>query len=180
MEGNEYRANLAGSLLSKRDLGEEGKDLAKEQLDFEKSTDEYMAAEKQHLVDKKRAEIERKTKTIVKKLEQIESEKVPPIEEWGPDLGRMDWNKANTKIDKMNEKLKEGEKKWRLPTRDELQDELNKTDSKVSFKRGQFDYYWASNTNPHSRCFAYLVTAMTNDIVMEDKENDNPRVRCVR
>ena len=49
--------------------------------------------------------------------------------EWGSDLGFMSWDDAQIKIAELNVNLTEGENKWRLPTKDELLDEFNKTGS---------------------------------------------------
>jgi hypothetical protein len=47
----EYRDDLAESLKTKRELGEEGRELAKEQLDLEKQSIEYGRAKIQHKED---------------------------------------------------------------------------------------------------------------------------------
>lgn len=65
----EYRDNLAESLKTKRELGEEGGELAKEQLDLEKQTIEY-----------KRAKIQRREDNLVEKQKNtnvVEKSKLP-------------------------------------------------------------------------------------------------------
>jgi len=39
--------------------------------------------------------------------------------EWGPELGKMSWKDASQRVTELTEDLKEGEKPWRLPTREE-------------------------------------------------------------
>lgn len=51
---------------------------------------------------------------------QPENIEVVPKLEWGPELGKISPDAAQTKIDELNSALEEGEKTWRLPTDDEL------------------------------------------------------------
>jgi len=72
-------------------------------------------------------------------VENVEALKL----EWGPELGKMNWNDAQVKIKELNSKLAEGEKPWRLPTRKELIAALEKIDStSTGFTKGMF--YWPS------------------------------------
>ena len=40
--------------------------------------------------------------------------------ELGPDLGEMNWEDANTRLEELNKTLSPDEKKWRLPTKEEF------------------------------------------------------------
>lgn len=161
----EYRDDLAESLTSKRNLGKDGKELAKEQLNIEKETIEY-----------KRAKIEHKADILTEKSgkESVESSKL----EWGPELGQMSWNNAQTKIDNLNKKLGKGEKPWRLPTKDELVAEFSKTDSTpAGFQSG---CYWSGTTHPGYSDGAYIVLMYNGNVDDGNKGFPNVRVRCVR
>jgi hypothetical protein len=76
-------------------------------------------------------------------IENIESSKL----EWGPDLGEMSWDDAQTKIAELNKGLAEGEKPWRLPTKDELVARFEKTNSTPTDEK----YYWSSTTQPDNK-----------------------------
>ena len=89
------------------------------------------------------------------------SEKTPenieatPKLEWGPDLGSVFLSKAQTEIQKLNASLDEGEKPWRLPTKDELVAEYKKIDNTpIGFQR---NYYWSGTTPPHDIDAVYIV-----------------------
>jgi len=73
--------------------------------------------------------------------------------EWGTDLGRMSLSMARDEIYEINMGLKSGEKKWRLPTKDELVTEFNKIRSTPpGFQSG---YYWSSTTDPNDPGYKY-------------------------
>ena len=171
----EYRDNLAESLVTKRGLGEDGIELAKEQLDLEKDTVEYNRAKIQHKEDNliKKREIE--------KAESIESSKL----EWGPDLGTMSWRQAKVEIKKLNKGLKWGEKKWRLPEKDELVAVFEKKRSALADFNDRFtSEYWSGNTEYNAATGsrdAYTVNMHNGDVSDYNKENDmHVSVRLVR
>jgi hypothetical protein len=135
----EYRHDLAESLTKKRDFGEEGRELAKEQLDLEKGTIEYKRAEIQH----KEENLIAKGRIPTPDAENIEVSKL----EWGPELGKMLYDDGQAKIAELNTKLTEGEKAWRLPTKDELVARFEKTNSTPTDEK----YYWSSTTRPDNK-----------------------------
>jgi hypothetical protein len=51
--------------------------------------------------------------------EELENSEIKLSFEWGPELGRMSWNDTQEKIAELNETLGEGERPWRLPTKEE-------------------------------------------------------------
>jgi hypothetical protein len=63
--------------------------------------------------------------------------------EWGADFGYMTWYSGRVKADELNKSLPEGEKKWRLPTADELQAEFKKTGSTPA--GFQVEAYWSND-----------------------------------
>jgi len=168
-EPQEYRDDLAKSLVTKRGLGEDGRELAKDQLELEKDTVEYKRAEIQHKEDNLIAKEEKSDKA-----ESIESSKL----EWGPELGQMSWNTAQSKIEKLNKDLKKGEKPWRLPTKDELVAEFNKAGgTPAGFQR---DYYWSGTTPPGYSGYAYDVNMGSGGVGDSSGDYAYSRVRCVR
>ena len=69
--------------------------------------------------------------------------------EWGPELpltyDKAYWKDTIHTIDILNKNLKLGEKPWRLPSRDELITEFNKTAKTPSNFNGD---YWSETTDP--------------------------------
>ena len=57
-------------------------------------------------------------------IEQTENVEGGLSFEWGPELGDMSWSDAQEKIAELNKTLKEGEKLWRLPTKEEWEEVL--------------------------------------------------------
>jgi len=107
-------------------------------------------------------------------LETIEKPKL----EWGPELGEMSWNDAQKKVEELNESLAEGEKKWRLPTKDELATEFRKTNSiPTGF---QSSHYWSSTMYPGFRNSAYTIHMADGSMNHDEKEYKYTLVRLVR
>ncbi len=99
--------------------------------------------------------------------------------EWGLELGRMSWIDAQKEITKLNKKLEKGEKLWRLPTKDELLAEFERTDS-VDFKHS---HYWSSSDDSlygYSNDNAWNIRMSDGDAHYESKEFSEGLVRCVR
>lgn len=75
--------------------------------------------------------------------------------EWGVELGKMSWDSAQAKIKELNAKLPKGsEKRWKLPTKDQLMDEFSKNPDPKGFKgdrywTGQQDYKRGSRYTPN-------------------------------
>ena len=107
-------------------------------------------------------------------IENIESSKL----EWGPELGPMSWYDAQKKIIKLNKSLPEGEKPWRLPTKDELRAEFKKNGSTPTGFQEQS--YWSSTTHPNGPDFAYEVRMYDGNTPCCDKDALSIHVRCVR
>lgn len=80
-------------------------------------------------------------------IENIESSKL----EWGPDLGEMSWDEAQTKIAELNTELTEGEKLWRLPTTTELEKEFKNS---TGFSETN---YWSSEEDEISENGAHTI-----------------------
>ena len=98
--------------------------------------------------------------------------------EWGPELGKMSWNDAQVKIAELNAGLAEGEKPWRLPTKDELVAEFNKTRSTPAGL--QRESYWSGTTYPDGLGYAYGVSMGSGDVNYGYKEDRGSLVRLVR
>jgi hypothetical protein len=82
-------------------------------------------------------------------VESIESSKL----EWGPTIGSMDWRDTQIYIEELNRNLAEGEKPWRLPTKDELVEE-----SKNFISVGLYsNYYWSGTVTPRHEHMLYTV-----------------------
>ena len=99
--------------------------------------------------------------------------------EWGPDLGKMSYLDALKKIEELNGSLADGEKPWRLPTKDELVDEFNKIKSiPRGFREG---YYWSNETTePEYSDTVVIVNMGSGHIHLNVKHASNTFVRCVR
>ena len=107
--------------------------------------------------------------------ENIESSKL----EWGPELGQMSWDNAQTKIAELNSGLAEGEKPWRLPTADEFKVEHGKNDS-IVFQKG---HYLTSIQHPkynYGVMVFYPYSGDNGDIANGYKEDPEHYIRCVR
>jgi hypothetical protein len=107
--------------------------------------------------------------------ESIESSKI----EWGPELGEMSWNVAQEKIAELNSKLVEGEKPWRLPTKNELIDGVKKNtgSSQQNFPSAT---YWSSTADSDSpKAFAWWLNGGFSGMNYYDKKSQFS-VRCVR
>jgi hypothetical protein len=106
--------------------------------------------------------------------ENIESSKL----EWGPDLGEMSWYDAQTKIAELNSTLPEGEKPWRLPTKDELVAEFKKTGSTpADFQRGA---YWSETTLLPDRPNVAFFVSVEGIVYNDTKGYPHVLARCVR
>ena len=112
------------------------------------------------------------------------AEQIPTPEasklEWGPELGQISWDDAQEKIVELNAKLAEGEKPWRLPTKDELVAEFEKTGSTpIGFQSGS---YWSNTTHLGGDSeHAYVVYTGSNTLGDGNKvRTTNGRVRLVR
>ena len=101
--------------------------------------------------------------------------------EWGPDLGQMSWNDTQAKINELNKGLVEGEKKWRLPTKDELVAEFDKTHSTpVGFEGGP---YWYGTESPGYLKWCYVIDMLNLHIRSIDDALEHRqfgRGRCAR
>ena len=93
-------------------------------------------------------------------IENIQENIEKPKIEWGPELGRMSWDRAQIEITELNSGLKDGEKPWRLPTKDELLAEFNKTNSMPEGFGG--GYYLSSSVHPFESPDAVYQLYMTN------------------
>ena len=106
------------------------------------------------------------------------AEQIPTPEasklEWGPELDLMSWVTAVIKIDELNKDLSKEEKPWRLPTSDELQAEVGKTDSIPTGFQG--DFYLSDTTKGDSVC----VVNMDGGYMTYKRKGDQVRVRLVR
>jgi len=102
--------------------------------------------------------------------ENIESSKL----EWGPELGQMSWNDAQEKITELNAKLAEGEKPWRLPTKDELETKFKKGGPSIT--GFQKDFYW-SNSDDGRWAWAFL---SDGGLGTSDEKSEIFSVRAVR
>ncbi|MEI6191447.1 MAG: DUF1566 domain-containing protein [bacterium] len=102
--------------------------------------------------------------------------------EWGPDLGRMSWNEVQVKITDLNSKLAEGEKNWRLPTRDELCNMFDMFDKTGSTPAGfsPRGVYWSDTVDPVSPDFAYSVRPAGGYVYNDGTVTPSFLVRCVR
>jgi hypothetical protein len=119
--------------------------------------------------------------------------------EWGPELGKMSWYKAQEKVVELNKTLKEGEKSWRLPTRQDWEDvfkafteakkqgasekELKEILEEIRQKNNlQSDHYWSSTTYERGTVARYVGLVDASDGFIDAAEgSDDPKiVRCVR
>ncbi len=96
--------------------------------------------------------------------------------EWGPDLDEMNWNDAQEKIKELNSKLSEGEKPWRLPTKDELVAEFKKTGSIPAGFQGY--WYWSINTSLVTQDDAYVVHMGLGEVDSSIKANSFIQTHC--
>ncbi|MFA5934610.1 MAG: DUF1566 domain-containing protein [Candidatus Paceibacterota bacterium] len=100
--------------------------------------------------------------------------------EWGPELGRMSWYDAENKIAELNAGLLEGEKPWRLPTKDELVAEFNKAGkTPIDF---QDDYYWSGTalTYDLEDSDHFHIVSMDKAYVYHDEKGVEYYIRLVR
>lgn len=105
--------------------------------------------------------------------ENVEASKL----EWGQELGPLSYNEANKKIEELNTKLAEGEKTWRLPSKEELLAEFRKTNSTpVGFQNG---FYWSGDIHQIYAKAAYAVSMRNSDVTWVAMDGTN-HVRCVR
>lgn len=117
--------------------------------------------------------------------------------EWGPELGKMKWDEAQKKIESFNKTLKEGEKPWRLPTKEELlevikpftefkkkgatQKELDKILKEIRQKHNLRPVgYWSSTTHADNSDSAWFVGMYYGNVYYDNKGSDDILVRCVR
>ncbi len=108
--------------------------------------------------------------------EATESIEVSKLE-WGPEFDLVDWNKAQEKIVEFNAGLAEGEKPWRLPTKDELLAEFHKTDSTPNgFKSSG---YYSSTEYPTQHDAVYSVH-MYDGSLMSTSKTSVLHIRLVR
>lgn len=126
--------------------------------------------------------------------------------EWGPELEKMGWDKAQEKIAELNEMLGEGERPWRLPTKEEwlevfkpLAEVTEKIDkkggwSKIDEERFENvikriirennlksdDSYWSSTDVPDDSTKVWYIETHDLSFREADKNVGFNLVRCVR
>jgi hypothetical protein len=212
---NFFRDQLAKELKGTRSLGEHGKDLAKDLIKEVRETDRYKDDKKAHIqanidnknpnsqknvefrVDSVRGEIEKlKLKKLVEKM-GFES---------GPIFESMAWGEGNRMICELNEKLKSGEKPWRMIDEEDLkrifepcidlikegkEDEASSLYMEIINYLG-FDigkYYWTATVyNDGYKCHKMMAVTGPSGIIGTDQnfyisgEGDEVgcRVKCVR
>lgn len=114
-------------------------------------------------------------------VENIESPKL----EWGhSSFNELTWNETVAQLEESNKALKDGEKKWRLPTKEELVTEFHKMKSEYEkdHKNGmggfRMNNYWTGTTYPNYPDHVYTVY-MGNGKVYEDRKDSlSKRVVC--
>ena len=117
---------------------------------------------------------------IEKTPENIEA--VPKLE-WGQKIGPISQYTGIDEITKLNESLPEGEKKWRLPTIEELVAEFKKTGSTPTGFQGELyegEFYWSGTTHPSFSDHAYLVYMGNGSVYHFNKDDADYYVRPVR
>jgi polyhydroxyalkanoate synthesis regulator phasin len=116
--------------------------------------------------------------------------------EWGPELGKMSWADAKEKIAELNKTLKEDEKPWRLPSKEEweeilkpfteakekgvLEEELQKILEEIRKTNNlQSCNYWSSSTYFDDSDDAWIVYMNYGNFYNDNKDHDDNLVRCV-
>jgi hypothetical protein len=105
--------------------------------------------------------------------------------EWGPELDRevmgWNWNRAVYQIEELNASLTKGEKPWRLPTKDELVAEFNKTGSTPDGFNKRY-CYWSGTTSPINPDGAFKVDMSDGSVKGGNKAAPDSDIiaRCVR
>jgi len=112
------------------------------------------------------------------KPESVEGQKL----EWGQELrlGYKSWEGAQEKIAELNAKLAQGEKLWRLPTKEELVAEFKKNHSTPA--GFQENYYVASidEEDPHYPDVTWRVSMRDGHVDYYGKDDQEANVRLVR
>jgi len=102
--------------------------------------------------------------------------------EWGPELqGSISYGTAQEEITELNTGLSEGEKPWRLPTKDELlakSELMLKSGSRFSSLGG--DEYWSSTVDPIEPDYVYFVNMYTGHVNSNSKAYPGYRACVVR
>ena len=113
-------------------------------------------------------------------IPQVENENIKSSKlDWGPVLRYMSWNDAQVKITELNKDLAEGEKKWRLPTLDELLDEFKKTGkTPVGFEENY--YCWSGSDYKDGPQDAYLINMWNGYLDSGGKSGPYGCIHCFR
>jgi hypothetical protein len=93
------------------------------------------------------------------------------------DKFEMTWYGVEEKIADLNEDLKEGERPWRLPTKDELIAKFNETGS---CPEGFYlKFYWSGDVDSITHEDAYCVSMANGRVNTSDMNNHEVRFVCL-
>jgi hypothetical protein len=119
--------------------------------------------------------------------------------ELGPDLDKILWNEKAARLEELNDKLKEGEKFWRLPTPEEFKEmgrnirlllgENNLSDEEIHEKIKEYvedmgfsdgDFFWSDQESvlyPNDYALGFHTSS---GLVFDGYKNTPYSARCVR